>query len=159
MTDTITKTALLQQIQEGYEQLQKLLSSLSPAQLITPGVNGSWSVKDNLAHLTAWMDYTNQKMQAVTQQIPFVDPFVDQKEDEINEHFYQEAKDRSYQEVQARFQETFQQFVQSVEALSEEQLRAVPEGASFSLIQSIIGNSTEHFQEHRTLIERWLAQP
>ena len=51
------KAALLAMIQAGYEQLEVLLATLSPEQMTIPGVNGSWSVKDNLAHLAAWQGY------------------------------------------------------------------------------------------------------
>ena len=51
------KAALLANIQAGYDQLEALLASLSEEQMLIPGVNGSWSIKDNLAHLTVWQNY------------------------------------------------------------------------------------------------------
>ena len=56
MSDTI-KAALLDNIQEEFNQLETLLSPLSDVQLTTPTVNSTWSIKDNLAHLTAWHGY------------------------------------------------------------------------------------------------------
>jgi len=51
------KAELLAIIRDGYEQFEDLLASLQEEQMTIPGVNGSWSVKDNLAHLTAWQNY------------------------------------------------------------------------------------------------------
>jgi len=59
------KAALLANIQAGYDQLEALLASLSEEQMTNPGVNGSWSVKDNLAHLTAWQNYQAARQEGI----------------------------------------------------------------------------------------------
>ena len=56
------KDELLAMIQSGYEQFEALLATLSEGQMTIAGVNGSWSVKDNLAHLTAWENYQARMM-------------------------------------------------------------------------------------------------
>ncbi len=48
------KAALLRLIQSEHMQLEALLSTLDEEHLLRPGVTGSWSVKDVLAHLTWW---------------------------------------------------------------------------------------------------------
>ena len=61
----VDKAALLANIQAGYDQLEALLASLSEEQMTIPGVNGSWSVKDNLAHLTAWQSYQAARQEGI----------------------------------------------------------------------------------------------
>ncbi|HTK09429.1 MAG TPA: ClbS/DfsB family four-helix bundle protein [Ktedonobacteraceae bacterium] len=158
MAEHFAKAVLLQQMHDDYTQLELLLEPLTPEQVTIPGVNGSWSIKDNLAHLTAWMDYAIQTVQAVHDHTSFTDPYANQEDDESNETLYQAWKDRPYTEIRQQFQTNFQSFVRGVESLSEEQINAVPPWASRPLALTIIGNSTEHFQEHRELIEKWLAQ-
>ncbi|MGL4649144.1 MAG: ClbS/DfsB family four-helix bundle protein [Caldilineaceae bacterium] len=49
-----TKVELLRALDAERSQLESLLAPLAPEQLTAPGVVGAWSVKDVLAHLTAW---------------------------------------------------------------------------------------------------------
>jgi hypothetical protein len=52
MQNVQRKAALLSLMQTEHTQLETLLNTLSDEQLLHPGVTGSWSVKDVLAHLT-----------------------------------------------------------------------------------------------------------
>ena len=65
MSETIAKAVLLDNIQAEYNRLESLLAPLSEEQLTTPGVNGPWSIKDNIAHLTAWQDYLLHQLQVL----------------------------------------------------------------------------------------------
>lgn len=47
---------LLERIQSGWDELWTAIDGLTPAQMETPDADG-WSIKDNLAHLTAWERY------------------------------------------------------------------------------------------------------
>src|SRR5215469_9626948 len=89
------KAALLAMIQADYEQFEALLATLRAEQMTIPGVNGSWSVKDNLAHLAAWQNYQAARMGGVlvgNEPPPLASGLED--EDAINEHLYQQHKDR-----------------------------------------------------------------
>jgi hypothetical protein len=104
MVETIEKATLLEKVQRAYEQLNTLLAPLSEEQKTTPGVNGSWSVKDNLAHITAWQDLLPARIQSwITGHSPaeFLPEF--ETEDEVNEYIYQQNKDRPLAEVEAAF--------------------------------------------------------
>lgn len=48
------KIQLIDDIQTEHAALETLLNSLSHEQMTAPNVVGAWSVKDVLAHLTAW---------------------------------------------------------------------------------------------------------
>src|SRR5262245_11754717 len=50
----LTRVALLAHIRASYARFQARLAPLSDAQLTSPGAVGTWSIKDVLAHLTAW---------------------------------------------------------------------------------------------------------
>jgi len=71
VTRQTSKAQLLKDIQTERRRLEKNLSKLSAGELIEPGVTGSWSVKDLLAHLAGW-DITN--LQAVKQILEGVYP-------------------------------------------------------------------------------------
>ncbi|MBV9229004.1 MAG: ClbS/DfsB family four-helix bundle protein, partial [Chloroflexi bacterium] len=135
-----------------------VLAPLSTAQMTTPGVNGQWSIKDNIAHLNAWHRRLLNMLQATKEGVDLPDPTPGQTEEEINEMFYQQNKDRSLAEVLAEFHSTYQQILQSVQALSNEELNkplSWLEGGSVGPF--VAGNTYEHYQEHAQIIQGWLA--
>ena len=153
------KAELLANIQAAYDQLEALLASLSEEQMTTPGVNGSWSVKDNLAHLTVWQNYQAARQEGILNGTEPPDPAPGlETEDEQNEYFYQQYKDRPLAEVFADFRASYQRVLAATQALSWEVLNDpfpwydndVPVGGY------TIGNTYGHYEEHREIIQRWL---
>src|ERR1700682_1569184 len=49
-----TKKVLLESIRSERARLMEAIEGLSDAALLEPGVVGDWSIKDILAHLSAW---------------------------------------------------------------------------------------------------------
>ena len=45
---------LLQRLDQAWEALRQSYAGLSDAELLRPGVTGTWSVKDIIAHVTWW---------------------------------------------------------------------------------------------------------
>jgi hypothetical protein len=52
MTQQKSKAELVAMRRALYAHLDELIAGLSEQQLHMPGVNGDWSVKDHIAHLT-----------------------------------------------------------------------------------------------------------
>ena len=161
MVETIEKATLLEKVQSAYEHLNTLLATLGEEQKTTPGVNGSWSVKDNLAHITAWQDLLPARIQSwITGQPPveFMPEF--KTEDEVNESIYQQNKDRPLAEVEAAFQSSYRRAREAVESVSEEALNAPvkskSESRSAPVWRYIEGEICEHYEEHGNMIRRWL---
>ncbi len=50
------RTQLLQRFDEAWRGLLASYADLSESEMIEPGVSGSWSVKDVIAHVTSWED-------------------------------------------------------------------------------------------------------
>jgi hypothetical protein len=50
----LTRRQLLTRIDEAWTKLQASYAGLTPDELLEPGVTGSWSVRDILAHVTTW---------------------------------------------------------------------------------------------------------
>ena len=65
MTELMDKGTLLTKMREGYAAFEALLAPLSDEQMTTPTVNGNWSIKDNLAHLSFWHRHTLSRVEAV----------------------------------------------------------------------------------------------
>jgi hypothetical protein len=157
--ETIAKDELLSRIQTGYAQFEALLAPLSDAQMTIPEVNGPWSVKDNLAHLTVWQDYVRSHLEGIltNQRPPEFLPGLS-TEDEQNEQIYQENKDRPLAEVQAAFRASYQRVLAAVQALSEQALNAPSPWSTTGnpIWPSVVGNTYGHYEEHGGIIQRWL---
>src|SRR5260221_1991361 len=152
MVETIEKATLLEKVQRAYEHLNTLLATLSEEQKTTPGVNGSWSVKDNLAHITAWQDLLPDRIQswiAGQEPVEFLPEF--KTEDEVNEDLYQQNKDRPLSEVETAFPSSYRRAFAAVESVSEEALntpvKSKSESRSAPLWRYINGEICEHYEE------------
>ncbi len=161
MAETIAKDTLLNNMQEGYNQFEALLVSLSEAQMLMPEVNGSWSVKDNIAHLTAWQDYLISHLEGLLagKEPPEFLPGLT-SEDEQNEQLYQQNKHRPLAEVLSAFRASYRRAYVAVQALSEEALNApLPWSTDGSPVWPfIVGNTYGHYQEHGNIIRDWLSR-
>lgn len=153
------KAELLAIIQSGYEQFEALLASLREEQMTIPGVNGAWSVKDNIAHLTVWQNYQASRMLGIADGVEPPDPVPGlNTEDEENEYYYQQNKDRLLAEVLTDFRASYQRILAATNTLSWEALNApfpwydndTPVGAY------TLGNTSGHYEEHGAIIQRWL---
>ena len=133
-------------------------------QLIVP-IDGSWSVQDLLAHIAAWEQVTihfhvgDRSFEQVTQltNVPYATTPVDQ----INEAFYERDRDLSLAQVLQSFRTSHQELLAMLDHMSEADLFKpyTPAGRSGGpLIEWIIGDSYDHYDEHRATMQRLLAQ-
>ena len=159
MADPTTKAELLAAITSGYNAFEKLLSPLTQEQFLVAELNGAWSIKDNVAHLTAWHQRTFSFLQGVAQKTPrdqLPEAIDEAGVDQANERFYQENKDRSLNEVLQAFRTSYVELVGAVQALSEEELFEPGRFAWMKgdpLWYTVAGNTFDHYQEHAEIIE------
>jgi hypothetical protein len=160
MNDQITslsKTELLQQIQSERKSLEKTLSTLTPAQMLLPGVDGEWNVKDVLAHISAWERRMNSWIGShIAGRMPEVPLPWDV--DRMNLITYNQVNDRSLSEVLEEFQQSFGDSLALVASLSEVQLQVTypdtwPMGPLWT---GVAANMNWHYKEHRSDILKWL---
>ena len=59
------RTRLLKTIETAWQNLLAACEGLSDADLLEPGVTGTWSVKDIIAHVTVWEDEALSHLPAV----------------------------------------------------------------------------------------------
>jgi hypothetical protein len=156
---SMSRTQLLEEESKAFEALASLLASLNPEQMITGGVNGSWSTKDILAHITAWHIHLLNLMEGVKLgQEPVLNHDENKELDDINEQFYQQGQTRPLDEVLRDFHSTRLRVVEQLQQLSDEQLRTPPwSGSTSPLSEFVAGNTFEHYAEHMQPIEAWLA--
>jgi hypothetical protein len=158
MAEQMDKAELLNSMHTGYAVFETLLTPLSTEQMTRPGVNGEWSVKDILSHLTAWHRHLLHLIEVTKRSEEPSDIPDGLTTDQINDQFYQQNKHRPLGEVLDDFRSTYRQVDDWVNALSEEGLHKSPWPGSAPLWGYVAGNTYEHYEEHSRPIQEWLAR-
>ena len=117
------KSELLQWLQEKYQQWEALLEEIGPTRMDQPGVNGDWSMKDIVAHLTGWNRWLVARLQAAGRgeaEPPPPWPAHLQTDDEINEWIYQSYHRRSVREIIDETRQVFQELFAVIAALPDD---------------------------------------
>jgi len=116
------KSELLTWLQAEYQQWEAFLDQIGPARMDQPGVNGDWSIKDLVAHLTGWQPRLITCMQAAKRGEPEPPPPWPahiQTEDEVNAWIYDSNHERSVREVLNESHQVFQQLIAVIEGLPD----------------------------------------
>jgi hypothetical protein len=153
----MSKTQLLDMIQTARAQWDALLAGIPAAWMTEPGVEGEWSIKDTIAHIT----WGERETLGVAQAHAVVGSALWQlPEDERNAAVVEQHRPRELREVLAESRRVFQQYLEAVAALSEEDLNdpsrfaAIPTGWRPWRILYDPG----HYQGHTDSIRAWLVR-
>lgn len=125
MGTTLSKTQLLAELNDENASWQALLHDIGEANMTQPDVAGGWSIKDIVAHLTAWRHRMVARFQAALRRETVVSlpwPKELQEDDEINAWIYESNRNRPLADVLSEEQEVFQQLVDAIAAFSDDEL-------------------------------------
>ena len=124
MAEQTDKAKILDEMRTKYAALEDTLAPLDETQMTMEGVNGEWSIKDVLAHITAWHHRLLVWLHAATRnEEPTLYGLVtDEEIDRLNEQFYKEHKSRTLDDVLTGSRTTYLQIVDVVQAMNEEDL-------------------------------------
>ena len=117
------KFELINWLREEQQQWEALLEKIGPERMEQPGVNGNWSMKDIVAHLTGWQPRINANIQAAQRgeaEPPPPWPAHLQTDDEINAWIFESNRGRSLREVLDESRQVFQQLLDVFEQLPED---------------------------------------
>ena len=165
----MNKSELLNWLQEEYQQWEALLDQIGPARMDQPGVNGDWSMKDIVAHLTGWQHGLNTRVQAAArgeaQPLPPWPAHL-QIDDEVNAWIYESNRGRSLRDVLDESRQVFQQLLAVIEGLPDDVRIEVlhEEERVFYLVwlgdqRFPVGEFFYHFHDdHEPDIRAWLAR-
>ena len=157
--DNITKPELIKLIHEEREALEIVLARLTHGQMLLPGVAGEWSVKDVMAHISAWerrmLDWIGSHLRGQEPNIPL--PWDVER---MNAEAHAQVKDKPLEEVLEEFHQSYQEALALAESLSEEQLqtRYAHTWPMGPLWLGVAANMHFHYKEHREDIQAWLNQ-
>jgi len=157
-----SKAELMSQIKREWSALMDVVRRLSPEQMVTPD-EGGWSPKDNLAHLTEWMnilvEYYFDRRPA--HEVIGVDPEVTENWDyeRMNDIMFQHDRHQPLEQVLDELKSAYAKVLARLASMTFEELmkpRQVGDFYKGSIIEWVIGNTSDHFAEHRETIAKLL---
>ena len=165
----MTKSELLDWLREEYRGWETFLGRIGGARMDQPGVNGEWSMKDLVAHLTGWQPRLTARIQAAQRGEPEPPPpwpAYLQDEDEINTWIYESNRVRPVGEVLAESRRVLQQLVAVIEGLPDDvRIEQLNQGERvFHLVwlgdkRFPVGEFFDHFHDdHEQDVRAWLAR-
>lgn len=155
----MNKQGVLDSLQMARARLLKAIDGLSQDGMLRPGVIGLWSVKDLLAHLTAWESELVTALSRLENQSPAIVNIEDI--DAWNDEQYHHNAPRPLPLVLEDFHGVHKHLLKAVQDLDERTLTDVRkfrwmEGEPLSYL--IAENAIWHEQEHAEEITAWRAQ-
>lgn len=156
-----TKEELLSLISHEWTALMDVVARLDETQMTTPDAGG-WSPKDNLAHLTEWikvqMGYHMDNRSAPEAMGLPKELFPDDWDfDLINRALFERNRDRTADDVLGELKQVYIQILDRLKSMPFEELlkpRWPEDPQSPPLLGYVLGNTSEHFAEHRENIEK-----
>lgn len=157
-----TKEQLISALEREWNALMAVVDRLTPEQMMSPD-EGGWSPKDNLAHLGEWMNvlmgYHMDKRPS--HEVMGVSPEVtkDWDMEVINPVLFERNKDRPFAEVISELKQIYGKLLARLKEMSFDDLmkpRHADDPQKRPLLLWVLGDTTEHFEEHRQTIEKML---
>ena len=158
MNRPTSKTELLHAIRAERRKLEVAIKSISDTDMVRSPSPGAWSVKDILAHVSAWEDTFVGWYQAGLKGGKVDKPDFSKSGvlAEVNRGIYEANKDRSLKAVLAAFDSSYERILSLVESIPEEDIfkrgRFSWTGTQ-KLLGYITSNTSSHYPMHLRMIE------
>jgi hypothetical protein len=157
-----SKAELMSAIRREWKLLMDVVEKLDEQKMTAPD-EGGWSPKDNLAHLSEWMNSLmgyhmdrrppHEVMRITEEQASGWDMEV------INPVLYERNKDRSTEDVLDELKQVYESLLAKLDGMSFEDLmkpRHADDPEKRPLLMWVLGDTSEHFAEHRETIQKML---
>jgi hypothetical protein len=154
------RQALIAAIENSRAELNAALEGLTVEQLMAPGAAGEWSVKDILAHITAWeVDLLTNLGRVKRGQKPGRIVWDAAAIEDQNAKWWAEYRDRPLERVMEDFRGVHRQVLRQVAAMSDKDL-AAPVGwrRGEPMYQFFMVYVVNHETEHLAALKAWRQQ-
>lgn len=156
------KNELMSAIKHEWALLMDVVARLDKKKMITPDVGG-WSPKDNLAHLSEWMKslmgyHIERRPAHEVMNLP-EDITRGWDMDIINPELFERNKDRLPEDVVDELRRVYDALIAKLDSMSFDELMAprhADDPEKRPLLLWVIGDTSDHFAEHRRTIEKML---
>jgi hypothetical protein len=154
------KRELTSAIKREWKLLMDVVEKLTDDQMTMPDAGG-WSPKDNLAHLSEWLNVLMGYHidHRPSHEVLGVSEDVTKGWDMeiINPVLFERNRNRSRQDVLNELNQAYEKLMAKLESMTFEDIlrpRHADDPEKRPLILWILGDTTEHFAEHRETIEK-----
>lgn len=152
------KSELITALREIFNRWQELLRDMSADEIIASPLDGGMSVKDILAHLTAWQKRSVARVEAALnhgepaylQLPPGLDMESEDDLDRVNAWIDDMYRDLPWSDIHQEWQDRFLRFLELAEAVPEQDLFEVGkyEWLKEYPLSAVLLGSFEHHEEH-----------
>ncbi|MFW9978626.1 MAG: ClbS/DfsB family four-helix bundle protein [Candidatus Thorarchaeota archaeon] len=164
----MNKQMLMEQLDLTYSWIERMISKMSDIDISESIVHKDRSVKDILAHITAWNWNGIKWIESIAKDekpiLPMEGHSIEERPqvfDSLNEEIHKESLKKSVKEVLNEHSESWRALMTTVEGLAEEDLNRtfrfewIPDS-----IQGwqVVTWRVKHAENHGKQIEAWLAQ-
>ena len=158
-----SKAELMSAIKREWNSLMNVVGKLEAADKMTTPDEGGWSPKDNLAHLSEWMNsmmgyHIDKRPPHEVMRIP-EEAAEGWDMEVINPILFERNKNRTLEDVKAELKQTYENVLAKLDAMSFEDLlkpRHADDPEKRPLLLWVIGDTSDHFAEHRETIGKML---
>jgi hypothetical protein len=153
------KSELLERIRSEHAFTESAWNQVREQELLQPGVEGEWSAKDMMAHLSFWenrmIQWSNEALSGQSFELPAGNEVVDK----INARVYEENGDRPLAEIRAEFESSYQEALRTIEGTPEQDLLRTglfPAWGDIPLWKFFATLTWLHYEQHNQSIRAWL---
>lgn len=148
------KETTIERVRAAHAELVAALERFTPDEMTLPGVNGEWSIKDMLAHVTWWEQHLLRRLRSGHDDM--YDGVTDAAEgrrrtDEANARVFAEHHHRPLADVLAEFHASFAETLAYLEAMPEDEL------ARDEIAEPVGFDTYGHYLEHTRMLQDWRA--
>jgi hypothetical protein len=167
MDEGVSKAGFLEALHAERERWEALLAEADETQMLRPGVAGDWSMKDIIAHVTTYERGLVAWLEAAARGESLAFPDLDHPDvDHRNAIIFSENRDRPLPEVWLESRQVFEQLLELIHALPEQDLLDPDRTQWFvrprwqtsrPLWKCIADDSVRHYHQHMPGIRAWLG--
>ena len=153
----VPKIELLRRLTNEYDQLAQVIDQFIVEQALHPGLLGSWSVRDLLAHLIAHEQRAICELQAAYQGHPF--PIDHAANDSFNAGAIYACQTLDFPTMRSAWAASYECVVQAVTALPDSEFSPTSITVHYlndSVDGALANNTYDHYAEHRPKVAQWL---
>ncbi len=154
------KARILTKIRAERAKLDAAMAGLTEEQMLRPGVQDEWTIKDMSAHIAFWDARLAGRLEAVLQDAP--QPLFDfLSTDTANHHVYQQNRVRPLADIQAEATTHYSRILHALEQLSDADLTDPLRFAWTKrkpLRWYVFIDGYGHYPEHPQAIQAWRAR-
>ncbi len=164
----VMKQHILNGMQAELDLWNKVLSAMPAGQLETALIPSHWSVKDVLAHMTAWLTRSNARLAAAVnggepvfpEWAPEADPQLVEDGDAVNAWLYEQYRELPYAEVYKRWSNAYHQLMTHMDQLDDYKLfewEMFDWMGETPIIEVVLGSYMHHVEHYDHLVG-WLKE-